>query len=113
MSKQPGHPSEAWPETWRLHAELPPQAAALLTGAALDLPHGKKRVLMRELAELLTAERVWLRLYAEGGKVMADIDEAAAGGRVDKVERFEELWEACKAEAEAALGAFLPAKAGR
>jgi hypothetical protein len=111
MAKQLGHPSERWPETWRLHADLPPAAAALLKGAALDMLEGPARRAMEDLAGLLNEERDWLSLYAESGKVMADTDDKADGYSLEKVERFEELWAACEAEAEAALAAFLPGKA--
>ena len=112
-------PDKAWLEGLRkehgalfdLHGSSPPMAAALLKGAALDLPHGKARQAMRELAGLLTEERAWLRMYAEGGVVAAESDEEAAGFSMSKVERYEALWGACKAEAEGVLAAFLPGKA--
>jgi len=92
MAKQPGHPSERWPETWRLHADLPPAAAALLKGAALDMSEGPARQAMEDLAGLLIAERAWLGLYAEGGVVKAHVDEVKAGEHMEAAERFEALW---------------------
>ncbi len=67
---------------------------------------------MEDLAGLLIAERAWLGLYAEGGVVKALVDEAKAGEHMEAAERFEALWGACQVEAEAALAAFLPSKAG-
>ena len=91
-----------------MHAQLPPQAAALLTGAALDMESGSAREAMEALAGLLTREREWLMVYASGGTVLLSMDQAAAKPEV--LERYEELWRACEGEATAALGAFLPGK---
>ncbi len=106
MSKSPGHPSERWSEVWRLHDDLPPAAAALLRGAALDMEPGPVREAMEALADLLEAHRTWLGLYTKAGRVVADVQAADQHG--EEVERFETLWQDCEAEAEAALAPYLP-----